>query len=450
MKSRLFLIVLAGFFSSAAKGIVTVYNAPDSIMHSREYMVEIFQNEMSHKSFVYTSNNKFADKLDAMTDFNHWTTFSFSGAVTVKITKRNGFVGGAKVYPLSLGIEPVIQGKTLTFTLQKPAKLYIEMLHMDEHPLFVFADEPEMDVPDKSDPNVIWFDEGQLYNVGEKFPVKSGQTVYVEGGAWVYGTFALEENAKNVTIKGRGVISSEKLGRRPNSQNIPVSTIYGPGTNGNCIIEGITITDPAHFCIITYIPNQTRNVKLFGWWYQTDGWGGGDNSTLEDAFIKVNDDNVKVYRQNQKISNLIIYQQLNGAPFQLSWGNHAANNCTVDGVEIVKCFVPYDSRPGNGDLINLRHHGKGEHIYNLRFSNITANRGVYRILGLNNDRGGKVENIVLENFSIDGGVMEPGYIINTGKIEKIKLKNVRVDGRLVGTDDFTFEGADKKVMQVIQ
>ena len=448
MARRLFSMVVLGLVCALANGVVTVYNAPDSILPSREYLVEVIQNGKAHKSFVYNSSNKFTEKLDAMTDFNHWTTFSFSDPVTIKITKRNGFIGRAKVYPLSLGIDPVVDGKTLTFTIAKPAKLFIDMVNMEEHPLFIFADEPERDVPDKSDPNVIWFSQGKMYDVGEKFAVNSGQTVYVEGGAWVYGTFALEENAKNVNIRGRGIISSEKLGRRANAVNIPVSTIYAPGNFGNCVIEGITITDPAHFCIITYIPSQTRNVKLFGWWYQTDGWGGGDNSTLDDAFLKVNDDNVKVYRHNQKITNLIIYQQLNGAPFQLSWGNHAADNCTVDGVEIVKCFVPYDSRPGNADLINLRHHGDGEHIYNLRFSNITANNGVYRILGLNNDRGGDVDNIVLENIDIRGGVIEPGYVVNTGKTENITLKNVTVDGRMVTPADFVISGVSEGVLHI--
>ena len=423
---------------------VRVYNVSEKLHPSNQYKVEIFQNGQKYPSFVYSSNNKFIDQLSNMTDYNHWTTFAFEGEVQVTITKRFGWIGEAKIYPLSLGIEPVLNQKQLTFTISEPCKIYIEMKDMEEHPLFIFADAPETEIPDKDDPNVIWFNEGEVFDVGEKYPVKSSQTVYIEGGAWVYGTFALEYDAKDVKFLGRGVISSEKLGRRANAVSIPVSTIYGPGNDGHCTIDGITITDPAHFCIITYITNYTSNVKLFGWYYQTDGWGGGDNSTLDDAFMKVNDDNVKVYHYNQKITNLVLYQQLNGAPFQLSWGGHAANNSLVDGVEIVKAYVPYDSKPGNGDLVNMRHHRKGRHIHDLTFRNITADQSIYRILGLNNDGGGTVENITIENLNVKQGVVENGYIFNTGLIKNIQLKNIIVKGDKISYDDFTFSNFDTK------
>ena len=418
-----FLSIITGIDAS-----VKVYTNPDKEngegLISGFYKVEIIQNGNTQFSPVYNSKNPYESNLSVMTDFNHWTTFEFEGTIEIRITKNYGFIGDAKVYPLSRNIKPVIEGKTMSFSIDKPGKFYIEMANLEDNPLFIFADSHENFIPDPEDKDVIWFRGGEVYDIGEQFEVKSNQTVYIEGGAWVYGTIALEENAKNVKILGRGIISSVKLGRRSSARSIPFSTIFAPGTDGDVTIEGVTITDPAHFCIITYIKNVTSNVKLFGWWYQTDGWGGGNNSTFNDSFIKVNDDNVKVYHKNQKITNLVIYQQINGAPFQLSWGNHAAENSTVDGIDIVKSYVPYDSRPGNADMVNLRHHSNGNKISNLTFKNIRADQPLYSIFGINNDRGGDLEDIRFENIILKEGILSTPFIINTGKIKNISFKDV--------------------------
>ena len=166
--------------------------------------------------------------------------------------------------------------------------------------------------------------------------------------------------------------------------------------------------------------------------------------------MKVNDDNVKIYHTGQKISNLILYQQINGAPFQLSWGNHASVESTVDGVEIVACYVPMDGKPGNADLVNLRHHGQNKVIRNLVFRNITADQGVYRIIGINNDNGGILKNILLENITLKKAPVEPGFIYLTkgGSIENITIKNLVVKGKSYQSSDFEITGVDKSVLTI--
>ena len=51
-----------------------------------------------------------------------------------------------------------------------------------ENPLFLFADAPEVNIPDRKDPNVIWFEAGRIHDIGEKFTIKytgkvSGDTI---------------------------------------------------------------------------------------------------------------------------------------------------------------------------------------------------------------------------------------------------------------------------------
>lgn len=449
-KTPLFIVFL--LVSISVAGTVKVYPNPDSenkhSLSSNQYELEINQYGKGYKSIVYTSKNPFEEQLKNMTDFNHWSTFEFTGEVEVCLRVLKGSFTGCDIFPKSKNVVPVIKGNEILFKIKDPSKLYVQIAGMEEHPFFLFADAPETYVPSKTDKNTIWFDAGSVYDIGAKYKVKSGQTVYVEGGAWVYGTFALDVDAKDVNILGRGVISSQKLGKKSNAENIPFSTIYAPGTVGNCTIEGVTITDPAHFCIITYIKNNTSNVKLFGWWYQTDGWGGGDFSTLENSFMKVNDDNVKVYHRKQSVKNLVLYQQINGAPFQLSWGNHGGAESVVDGVELVACNVSVDSKPGNADLVNLRHHGKGMVIRDLAFRNITADQGVYRIIGLNNDMGGVIRDVRLENIRLSKAPFEPGfiYLSGGGSVGNIQITNLQVKGKEYSLGDFELKGVKDGVL----
>lgn len=444
-KSKTWFLFFAFCFSYCSiTAQVKVYPNPDPgnksglNLESSIFKVQIIQNGKAIESFVYSSKTNF-EKPELLSDFNHWTTFECNGTVEVCITRLDGDIPAAKVYPAKYQIHPLVKKNELRFSVTKPAKLFVDIAGMEEHPLFLFADEVEINVPSKKDKNVIWFEAGKVHNVGLQYKVPNGKIVYIEGGAVVWGTFWCDDGDQPTIIRGKGVITTRSDERKPGPSNIPFTTVYGVKTD--MVVEGITITDPVKFCILGRSKVGTKNVKLFAWYHQTDGWGGGDDSYIDESFIKVFDDNVKLYGNNQKATNLVIYQQHNGAPFQLSWGGQSGQHCTADNIDIVKCWVNKNGGPGNSALLNLRK-GSDKPIGNITIRNVRADQGLYQLLGIGNDKSGVVSDLQLENISVIGKQFQSSYVESAVSVNtsRIRFRNVKIGTTCFSINDISIKG----------
>lgn len=425
---RVSLLLLA----LSAQAEVWVYPAPTEEFRSPEYAVSIRQNNQSHRSFVYADKHQDPHLQDRMSDFNHWTTFSFSGTVIVEVTRLKIRIANAEIRPLSRKITTIVNDNTATFTLDRPGQFWVKIPGTEEHPLFIFADAPETDIPQRTDPNVIWFEAGKVTDIGERYLIKSGQTVYIPGGAYVKGTITAE-SASDITIRGRGILSGLGYARRPSVTGIPYNTIMFNGTGNHQIVEGITITDPQHFCILSRGQITARNVKLFGWWHQTDGWGGGDGSIVEDSFMKVNDDNVKFYGTNQIARRLVLYQQINGAPFQLGWGgaSQQATNCLAEDIDVIACEAATKiERESNQAFLNLRHQSPESVIDGVTLRRIRVDSDLPMLVGLTQVKG-TVRNLHFEDVQIKGRINGKNFLRTegTGSIQGLRLENVSAGGK---------------------
>ena len=92
------------------------------------------------------------------------------------------------IRPKHFGIQPRLEDGLIRFALQEPRNLSIGINRNLERPLFLFAGAPATDKPDPSDPDVRYFDGGQTHEPG-LVHLESGETVYVEGRAFVKGAF---------------------------------------------------------------------------------------------------------------------------------------------------------------------------------------------------------------------------------------------------------------------
>ncbi len=451
-RGKFILTLVIILFAYAADAQVKVYPDPDPKnksgfnVKSAIFKVQIIQNGKVIESFVYSSQTNF-EKPELLSDYNHWTTFEFQGKIEVCVKRLDGDISSARIYPARHNIIPSVSKDEVRFSLEKPCKLFIDVAGMEEHPLFLFADEIEKNIPSKKDKNVIWFDAGKVHNVGLQYKVPNGKTVYIEGGAVVRGTFWCEDGNKPTIVKGKGVITTRSDERKPGPTNIPFTTVYAEKTD--MVVDGITITDPVKFCILGRSKVKTMNVKLFAWYHQTDGWGGGDNSIIDDSFIKVFDDNVKLYGNNQQATNLVIYQQHNGAPFQLSWGGQSGQNCTADNIDIVKCWVNKNGGAGNSGLLNLRK-GSDKPIGNITIKNVRADQGLYQVLGIGNDKNGSVNNLVLENIFISGKQSQLSYLENgtAATTTGIIIKNVKIGTACFSAKDISIQGVDHNEVKI--
>jgi hypothetical protein len=410
---------------------VWTYPAPTEEFRSPDYVVRVTQSGRTQESFVYRHAHQDEKLRERGSDFNHWTTFSFSDPITVEVIRLTADAAGCTVLPSARGVRPRIAGRTVTFDLDRPAKLFIRFPDAAENPLFIFADAPEVNIPDRHDPNVIWFEAGRVHDIGEKFLLKSGQTVYIPGGAYVKGTITAD-GASHIAVRGRGILSGLGYARRPNITGIPFNSVMFHGPGDDQLIEGITVTNPQHFCLLSRGRLTTRNVKLFGWWHQTDGWGGGDGSSIEDSFIKVNDDSVKLYVKNQIARGLVIYQQVNGAPFQLGWGGatQRAQNCLVEDIDVVACEAADKTpREGNQAFLNLRHQSAESVIDGVTLRRIRFDCDIAMLVGFLQVKG-TVRNVAFEDVTLHGMVNGKNYLRteDAGSIAGLRFRNVTISG----------------------
>jgi hypothetical protein len=165
------------------------------------------EGEASHRYYRVTVNGVPVPVYD--TAIASWAMFDFEGTVTVRVETMFD-VRWVDVRPRAAGITPEYVGDhVFTVTLDRPQNLSLELNgRIRQQPLFLFSNAPETERPDRSDPNVLWFEGGRLYDDVQQ-EIKSGQTVYLEGGAVVRGLLFGEE-VQNVKVMGRGILDGRK------------------------------------------------------------------------------------------------------------------------------------------------------------------------------------------------------------------------------------------------
>ena len=131
--------------------------------------------------------------------------FDFEGVVKIEVTVPKISIKQVTISPLSEGIKPKIDTKNhkITFTVTKPDAYTIQFNDSPERAVHIFANALEQDAPSADDEDVIYIGPGE-WDI-ESITLEDNQTLYISGGAVVHGvvngTFA-----KNVTVKGRGMI----------------------------------------------------------------------------------------------------------------------------------------------------------------------------------------------------------------------------------------------------
>lgn len=94
----------------------------------------------------------------------NYAHFAFEGSATVRITNVQGW----KLSP-EVNAPPVqTEGSTIEFTLTQPRKLIVHKSYSTQNDEYIllFADRPEIDVPDTSAPNVLTLPRGTMDTTG--------------------------------------------------------------------------------------------------------------------------------------------------------------------------------------------------------------------------------------------------------------------------------------------
>lgn len=446
---------------------LTTYPGPDGIAASDQYAVTVEQGGQAQGSFVYKVR---ARKTDTNRELDtSWTSFSFKGEVTVHVTKLAGTATGCLVRPYSAGVETQFDGNTCSFTLSRPGNLSVEFepnIHNPVlHPMLVFADPPEASVPDPDDPDVVYFGPG-VHHPGLGQPIRSGQTIYLAGGAWVEGTFLAQGPVENVTIRGRGVISGLffDTGRQEQNTQQPGLIDIPTQSSKNVLIEGITLVDAPRFNIRALAHDTTiHGVKIIAWWFNTDGLVGGNKTVIEDSFVKVNDDSIKLHWGDTIVRRNVLWQLENGGTFNLGWNieQNVQNFHVYDDDVIHAEHYLYEAEA----VFRSRHAGAGD-LSRYLFDDIRVENANWRLfyLVLENNKWydpalgyGQIEQVIFRNIhAYDQSHQRPNVvqgIDGAHKVKNVSFQNVYTDGACVSnarSGDFQIDPVSTNAIRLMK
>lgn len=190
--------------------------------------------------------------LNGRTEWCGFARFDFEGAADVAITVARDFAQ-ADVLPRSAGVVPQVEGRTIRFRMEGPQPLTLILDGADEEPLHLFTHHPESSPPSPDDPNVIYFGPGEHWV--DTITVRSGQTVYLDGGAIVRAVLPAGAKGKqggvlnlfsypppvidvadatDVRICGRGILDGTLLPH-------PARNLIRLSQSSRVSVEGITL-----------------------------------------------------------------------------------------------------------------------------------------------------------------------------------------------------------------
>lgn len=206
--------------------------------------------------------------------------FSCAGAMEVEV-RADKPIESYAIRPTSRQIKSTCDGKVLRFRLPGPDKLYIEIKGLA--PLCLFANPLEENAPKATEENVVYFGPG-VHRPGP-ITLKDSQTLYIAGGAIVYGS--INGSPRHAKVLGRGILDGEY--QRRLVQLTKASQVRFEGVilrNGRSWQNTLTECDN-----ITY-----ENVKVISFGNSGDGINpvGSRDVRICNCFLRCTDDCIAI------------------------------------------------------------------------------------------------------------------------------------------------------------
>jgi len=405
------------------------------------------------------------------TEIASFAAWDMAGAVEVFVTSARP-VREVRVRPSALGIDPVVEGDTIRFTLARPGQVTVEVNGM-RRALHLFANPPEENVPDPSDPDVLYFGPG--VHCPGVIHMTAGQTVYLAGGAVVHGAIVAEK-ADRIAIRGRGILDGSRFAR--GEVNGLINTVGCRGVE----IEGITFRDPPGWTLIPVVCEAVhiRNIKLIGLWrYNADGidFVNSQHCSIEDSFVRSYDDCI-VFKglagwrgamlQGEPVADIRVQRCV----LWCDWGRALEIGAETVANEVTDlCFEDCDIIHSLDVAMEVQN-GDRAHCHELVFRNIRveldddqtrpryqrqpgevyaqSERHISQLIVLvtggnmwsKDTIRGRVDGIRFENIEVTAWTTPEVYLAGLDaehQVQDITIENLRVNGRRVtGTDDIRF------------
>ena len=200
-------------------------------------------------------------------------------------------IESVELRPRAFGVEPTVGNGVISFTLEKPQYITLQ-LNGQFGALHLFPSAPK-DYGVRPGPGVRYYGPG-VHEVGA-VTLSSGETVYVDDSAVVYGAF-FAKDAENIRILGRGVIDASMIPRPDISYGFeqPGDGMISFTRCSNITLDGPILRDANLWTVVTNLCGNVRieNVKELGWRPNCDGIDlcNSRHCTVRNVFSRVYDD----------------------------------------------------------------------------------------------------------------------------------------------------------------
>ncbi|KAJ8121981.1 hypothetical protein ONZ43_g1702 [Nemania bipapillata] len=394
-------------------------------------------------------------------DFNHYqvaiASFDFQGAVQVRVRYLRGNVQSATVRPRSSGIRSIVQENCITFTLETPRDVMLEINGSKWHALHLLTNEIDTNAP-TGDSDDIWYfgpgiNNGSAYvqiTEGVNLDVPSGKTVYIDSGAFI----TCRLNFRNVTrsaVRGHGFIYSPQGGYVERELG---GAIHMTGSS-NILVQGVTSIGALGFSLSA---GECRAVHVDRYRsFSSAGNGDGvdffcsSDILIENCFLRNSDDTIALYSHrwewygdsnNITIRNCVLLPDIAHAINMGTHGNpekpETTTNVLVQNIDILDhnenqvwyqgCMAINAADENTFDNIRFE---------DIRVEKITRGQ-LFNLRTMMNPTwttapGRAIRNVLFKNVSLN---MERSEVVNpsqiTGYNQDRLVQNITFDGLVIG------------------
>lgn len=453
--NQIFLLAATLFYTVHSNAQLLTYDAPGGLKytaHNDDYTVKVRQPGGQWMDLFEYNVQVDLDNVQNAS----MVSFDFSGKVEISVRKNNGKISLAQIRPLSYKMIPKIEENLMSFEIDKPCKISLEVDGDKLHNLHVFANQIVKDKPDPKDPNVIYFGPGihQPKDLpGDVFHIPSGKTVYIDGGAVIKAKLLID-HAQDVKIIGTGIVFQPERGIEVRHSK-------------NIIIDGPTFINPSHYTIYGgQTSNLTiRNIKSFS----CKGWSDGidlmscSDVLIDDVFMRNSDDCIAIYghrwefygdAKNYLIKNSILWADIAhptniGLHGNTEAGGDVIENITFSNIDILE----HDEDDLNYQGCLAISASDNNLVRNITYENIRIedfqegqlfNFRVYFNEKYSGAPGKAIKNITLKNIQYNGNSANASVIRGYDK-ERI-LDGITIEGLKINRK--TIQNAATDIIQI--
>jgi hypothetical protein len=416
------LIFFLGFLAVGKADELKLYDAPANAQSANDF--EVYIN--GQKSFVYNTRPA------------AFSYFSFLGKVEVRIVCA-GEIYSYDIRPTIKAIASKIYRNEISFSLSEPGNISIEINKNIKRPLFLFANPPEKNVPVKNAANVLYFEKGKIHTPGI-VRLHSDQTVYIEGGAIVRGSFIAE--GKNIKILGRGIIDNSFY-TRGEARPIEVNQ------SENVLMDGFIISESKHWSCGSFASKNVtyHNIKIVSDNDWDDGIDivGSQKVLVDGCFIRTKDDCIAIksgVSYFSKFENGFMVDDVtikNSVFWNGVWGNaleigFETRTDTIKNITFKNCDIIHTEGPEGTFTI---HNGDRALVKNVRYEDIRVEdaQGYLIDFKILNSRYSKdkqkgfIDQVYFKNITVEGKAFPTSLVM--GLDDKIKISNVTIENLFI-------------------